>query len=475
MRNKEAKTRVAETADRFKVSNEAVSHLSNELRAQDGIITKEDKTMVTNSKNVERMRKKACVEKKESFKGFKAQGLMVDERINSNKIEVGVGDKGHKRFAKERQEDCAVIGYPGEVFLGHRAPEGGKAVELARSLFKFIQEREVNIDDLQVLLADGCNKMSGHKHGFITEFERLLGRPLLHMHCICHGLEKVFSHVFVFYAGPTTGPESWSGEEAKRLTGSVWELPVVAFEAVPSSFLRALLTTIPEAILIHFNSDTRYLLEMARAVESGELEPRWARHKAGLMTNIRWMNTESQELRVYMSTLEPTMAQRRMTSFIINVFVPSFLEIQQKNLLVEGPRHLLAIVQRTLQFCTLEEVELLTPVIQFNGYFAQTEVVVTSMLASSSKEERQHGLEIISQLRKKEKRSKRKTVRKVKTPTINMEATRLCELVDLDQAASSPPILSQYTDTELQEFLEVPYSVELPCTTIAVERGVKVT
>jgi hypothetical protein len=278
----------------------------------------------------------------------------------------------------------------------------------------------------------------------------------------------------MFYAGPTTGPESWSGEEAKRLTGSVWELPVEAFEAVPSSSLRALLNTIPNAILNQFNSDTRYLLEMAKAVESGELEPRWARHKAGVMTNARWMNTESRLLRVYMSTVEPTMAQRRMTSFVIHVFVPSFLEIRQKNLLAEGPRHLLAIIQRTQQFCTLEEVELLTPVIQNNGYFAQTEVVLTSMLASSIKEERQEGLKTIIKLRKKEKRSKRKTVRKVKTPTINMEATKLFELVQLEKATSYPPILSQFTDAELQGFQEVPYSVDLPCTTTAVERGVKV-
>jgi hypothetical protein len=49
MKEKEAKAKVAETADRFKVSNKAVSHLSNELREKDGIITKEDKTRVTNS------------------------------------------------------------------------------------------------------------------------------------------------------------------------------------------------------------------------------------------------------------------------------------------------------------------------------------------------------------------------------------------------------------------------------------------
>ena len=53
---------------------------------------------------------------------------MLDERINENKVEAGIGDKSHKRFKISKQEDCAVIGYPGEHFLGHIVPEGGKGV-----------------------------------------------------------------------------------------------------------------------------------------------------------------------------------------------------------------------------------------------------------------------------------------------------------------------------------------------------------
>ena len=88
-------------------------------------------------------------------------------------MEAGIGDKSHKRFKIMKQEDCAVIGYPGEHFLGHIVPEGGKGVELARSLDNFIQEREINIEDLDVIFADGCNKMGGFNHGFIAAFESL--------------------------------------------------------------------------------------------------------------------------------------------------------------------------------------------------------------------------------------------------------------------------------------------------------------
>ena len=194
--------------------------------------------MVTSQKMIERARKKARLQKHDKFRGFKATGLMIDERIDDNKEEIIVGEKGRKKFQIVRKENCAVIGYPGEEFLGHLAPTGGRAVDLANSVMSFIQEREIDISNLQVIFADGCNKMAGFNHGFIAEFERLLGRPLLHVHCLVHSLEKVFGHLFIIYAGPTSGPASWSGEEAKKLTGKVWEKDVADFEAVSSPTLR---------------------------------------------------------------------------------------------------------------------------------------------------------------------------------------------------------------------------------------------
>ena len=127
--------------------------------------------------------------------------------------------------------------------------------------------------------------MGGFNHGYIAKFERLQNWPLLYVHCFFHNLEEIFRHIFVNYAGPTTGPNSWSGKEAKRLTGNVWELEVVEFEPVPSPVLWSLLEDIPLSVLKEFNHDTRYLIEMARAVESGSLEERLAQKQAGMMTN----------------------------------------------------------------------------------------------------------------------------------------------------------------------------------------------
>ena len=193
------------------------------------------------------------------------------------------------------------------------------------------------------------------------------------------------------------------------------------------------------------------------------------------MTNARWQNTQSRVLRAYISVTAPTREQRRLVSFVIFVYVPTFLEIRQKNLLVEGPRHFLAMLQRIRAHCTNLEVDQLRAVIQFNAYFCQYEVVMTSLIGSPDPNERQEGYNLISKLRKKERMTKRKTIRKVKNPLVNLHASKLSEMVDLSKAKSSSPLLSKYTDEELSNFVKEPCSVNLPCSTTAVERGVKMT
>ena len=102
--------------DRFKMTNDAVAHTINTIRAAYETITAGDKSKVTNAKKVERMRKRSREQKRDKFQGFKVKGLMVDEMIDLNKVEMGIGKKKHKRFAMEKKENCAVIGYPGEEF-----------------------------------------------------------------------------------------------------------------------------------------------------------------------------------------------------------------------------------------------------------------------------------------------------------------------------------------------------------------------
>ena len=101
-----------------------------------------------------------------------------------------------------------------------------------------------------------------------------------------------------------------------------------------------------------------------------------------------------------------------------------------------------------------EHKKLVAEGLQFNSYFAQHEVVLASTMGSQDQGERQEAFDIIASLRKKEKRSNRKTVRKVKNPQVNLHASKLSEMVNLKKATSSPTLFFKYSDEELRQFLQ---------------------
>ena len=70
---------------------------------------------------------------------------------------------------------------------------------------------------------------------------------------------------------------------------------------------------------------------------------------------------------------------------MVLVYVPTLLDIVQRNLVLEGPRHLLSLVMRIKLYCTEGEVKLLEPHLNFNGYFGQHEVVLGSLLANRTR------------------------------------------------------------------------------------------
>ena len=68
----------------IKIAKTAPAHLNNEVRAADQIISNKNKTKVISARKMDRMRKRAQLQKKNKSKGFKVRGLMLEDRINEN-------------------------------------------------------------------------------------------------------------------------------------------------------------------------------------------------------------------------------------------------------------------------------------------------------------------------------------------------------------------------------------------------------
>ena len=181
------------------------------------------------------------------------------------------------------------------------------------------------------------------------------------------------------------------------------------------------------------------------------------------------------------------MLLKRIVNYIINVFLPVFLDIKKFGLFEYGPHHLLKEIQLVRQHCTPEEKEILHPIIKWNGFFAHEENVQVSLLASTNMANRVLGVDTIMQVRKKGDVTWKKRkgeparepgmigIRPFKVPDINFDANHISELCDLALSMTEAPITMKLSDQELRVLTFHPLDLKgLPCTTMACERGVQV-
>ena len=243
---------IIETAERFGLSDSAVAHIVNATNVKASIISEENSSEILYRSKIKRIRKKLRSEKVEESKGKEPIAVGFDERKDQSKVEVGKGIKGSKRFEVKKVENCAVIYWPGEEFVGHVVPRDGTGAGLAQDIVQFFKNRETNLNSLRAILTDGCAKMTGWKNGACAMIEEELVTPLQRIVCFLHHLELPFGKIFEFYDGPTTGPESFSGPIGKLIMTDIWKLPTVKFVQVENPTLLADIQSLPKDVFKTF-------------------------------------------------------------------------------------------------------------------------------------------------------------------------------------------------------------------------------
>ena len=128
---------IIETADRFGLSDSAVAHIVNATNAKFSTITEDNSSEVLYRSKIKRIRKQLRTEKVEESKGKTPIAVGFDERKDKSKVEVGKGVKGSKRFEVKKVENCAVVFWPGEEFVGHVVTKDGTGGGLAQDIVKF--------------------------------------------------------------------------------------------------------------------------------------------------------------------------------------------------------------------------------------------------------------------------------------------------------------------------------------------------
>ena len=322
--------------------------------------------------------------------------------------------------------------------------------------------------------------MTGWKGGVHTKLEEHLNHALQRIICIIHHAELPFGKILGFYDGPTSVPESFKGLIGHQFTDEVWKLPVVDFVPLDNPALLSLIKTLPDKVFQSLNQDHQYLIKLLESVLTGQLSEQCQNMKIGAITQARFTNTQSGVLRLYVSSEEPSYALQRIVNFIVFVYAPVFLASKHFNKVEEGPKLLVKEIQAVRIHCTPEEANIVNPCIQQNGFYGHPENVLLSLLSSENPDDRKYAVSLIKtirgNMRDKAKKSKRK-VRSFRVPELNFEATSLYNLVvtPLEDASTEPPVTIGMSEEQLDDFQLRPLNLNLPCSTVAVERAVKTT
>ena len=414
---------IIETAERFGLSDSAVAHIVNATNAKSSIISEDNSSEVLYRSKVKRIRKQFRAEKVEESKGKTPIAVGFDERKDKSKVEVGEGIKGSKRFEMKKVENCAVIYWPGEEFVGHVVPRNGTGDGLSQDIIQFFKDRETNLQSLTAILTDGCAKMTGWKAGTCAMLEEELKTPLHRFVCFLHHLELPFGKVFEFYDGPTTGPESFSGPIGKTIMTDIWKLPVVNFAVIENQALLLDIKSLPKEVFGTFNKDHQYIIRMVEAILTGEISDQWSQMKSGNVVQSRWTNTQSRCCRAYLSTVEPTFQLQRIVHFIINVYAPIFLKAKHFNKAEEGPHLLVQEMQAVKLHCPPAELSVVQICIQRNGFYGHPENVLFALLSSQLPEDRLYAVQQIKRIRNLPVK-KRRTKKKIRAFKVNINYSK---------------------------------------------------
>lgn len=461
---------VARECDRYGISDTAGAAIATAVLVDYGIIKKDDRIAIIDRAKLRRQRQqlrtslmqKANVSLSESAVGPKA--IFFDGRKDKTMCSTS---RSGKRFQTE--EHVTILEQPNSVFLGHVSPESGSSLHIKMSIVDYFIENQIPLDNIVAIGADGTNVNTGAHNGVIRLLELHIGHALQWFICLYHFNELPLRHLMLHLDGTTTGPTAFSGTIGKQLQ-NCQELPVTKFEAKQNN----LPTVLQKVTNIDISKDQKYLFEMCRAIEAGELTQKLATKDPGPMVHSRWLTTANRILRLYVSSTSPSRELLLMTDYVLKVYAPIWFSIKLKPQCYMGARHLWHLIQLS-RFLPENERTVVDKCIQRNAYFGHPENIILSMLVDERKEIRELAARRIKLAR--EATVEGDVVRKFQIPPLNFATDDYHSLVDWQELPrTQPPMLKDISDAEIENAIQTQHKWTLdtyPCHTQDVERHVK--
>ena len=138
---------------------------------------------------------------------------------------------------------------------------------------------------------------------------------------------------------------------------------------------------------------------MIKALEAGSVPHGLQIMAIGPKNHSRWLTTANRFrdlwTRDHDLVRQDLINLRHICMFIIGVYYKQWFNIKREHKLVDRARHMLKQVQLIKNYCSNEVRAIVDRCVSRNSYFANSELIILTLLASDNEEERRFGLNII--------------------------------------------------------------------------------
>ncbi len=453
---------VVDAKSRFTVSERATTAIVNATLQMVGVPIIVDKSKLV------RAQKKRFNEINDINVPF-GGGLFYDGRKDRTVTRIEKKDENGKvKYYRSitREDHYSLVSEPGGFFLGYVTVDKGKAKAKSEILVQFLRRKNM-LNDLIALGSDGENNNVGSSGGGINHhIEIILKRPLHWFVCLLHANELPLKNLIHKLDGSTTSAKTLSGPIGKAIT-DIANPSIVRFKI----FDEAALLTLPNHVYKKLSNDQKYLYRIVNALISGQLPDDLQRLKVGPYNQSRWVTTGSRICLLYASTEKPTKNLIILTSYVVNVYAPTWFHIKKNELAIDGPKNLFFLINKMKLVNDPKAREIVKNCVERNAFFAHSENVLLAQLTSDNKVERNIAVHKILNIRK---RSAEEIVRRFKVPEINFKATKWIDIAIADSKDTEPPFTLNMSEDDLKRIINNPLQVpKYKCHTQMVERAVK--
>ena len=322
--------------------------------------------------------------------------------------------------------------------------------------------------------ADSTSSNTGWKKGVIAWIEKILGRKFHWLICMLHTNELGLRKLMAELDGKTCSKTGFSGPLGKLLEKVNDMQPNFDFKKIE---LGPDLPELPAKVESDLSRDQKVLYKRWKAVKTGILPKDVALYKPGPIVHSRWLTFADTFLQMYMSKhkLEGELLLRLETivTYIVSVYCPMWFRIKANHSWLEGPRHILTEM-KLFQLQPTSVQKILLPTLRRSAWFSHSEPLLSTMSCSEDKEERVFASDMILKIRGKNKFGNTKP-RPMKLPSLNLQATRLQDMIDWT-GAKEPVITCSLTKEQIKEIKEEPLKAAFySLHTQGMERAVKET